>query len=482
MPICDPLYLALLIPVVLVFYFLPAGPWRPVFILLVSYVYYLSFPAVFFPALLFVSAVAYAGGLLIARSRETRFFPSVVTTVLLVCFAPLIFYKYISSLLLTSPDLAGADHGWVLPVGLSFYTFAAAGYLADVALNVTREQRQPLNVALFCGFFPIVTMGPVPRRAMFEQLQFRRGFTADRGWRAFTEILVGAVVKLVFADHLAAPADAVYADLASSPPLEQLVGSIFGVYYVYADWLGYSLLAIGSARLLGVDIPDNFRQPFLSTTIPEFWRSWNISLLNWFRDYIFTPLRLALRRHPRLCTPVAVFVTFVLLGVWHAAGWGYLLYGVANGVLVVLSQWTLARRDRFWRFVGCPPFVVKLCRVPITFLLVTLTLPFVRAANVSEAFHVYGGIFSPRIVANLVNLFRETPDPAMGVFHHIHFGVGFLMIAALVLGDVIMLVKPKFVLSPPILMRAAVCAICLVAVMSYAMSPSTARPFVYFQY
>lgn len=482
MPICDPLYLALLIPVVLVFYFLPAGPWRPIFILAVSYAYYLTFPTVFFPALLFVSAVAYVGGLLIARSRGTRFFSYAVTGTLLVCFAPLIFYKYICALLLASPETAGAGGSWVLPVGLSFYTFAAVGYLADVALNITPEQRRPLNVALFCGFFPIVTMGPVPRRTMFDQLQFRRSFTAERGWRAFTEILVGAVIKLFFADHLAAPADAVYSDLASSPPLEQLVGSIFGVYYVYADWLGYSLLAIGSARLLGVDIPDNFKQPFLSTTIPEFWRSWNISLLNWFRDYIFTPLRLALRRYPRLCTPVAVFVTFVLLGIWHAAGWGYLLYGIANGVLVVGSQWTLATRDRFWRFVRCPLFVVKVLRVIVTFLLVTLTLPFVRAANLSEAFSMYAGIFSPRIVANFINLFSANPDPALGVFHHIHFGIGTLMIAALVLGDVFMLVKPKFVLSPPILMRAAVCAICLLAVMYYAISPSTARPFVYFHY
>jgi hypothetical protein len=491
MPICDPLYLALLLPIVLICYALPAGHWRAAFLLIVSYAYYLTFPLAFFPILVAVTLVAYVGGLLIERCRETRFFASVVTAVLLACFAPMIFYKYLIPLWSAVSDQGdGTDWGAttaaqvLFPVGLSFYTFAAAGYLADIALGLTAAERRPLTLALFCGFFPIVTQGPIPRTAgTLGQLHFKRGFDAERGMRGISEILIGAVMKVWIADSLAGPSEMVYADLANCPPLEHLVATIYFAFQIYADWAGYSLIAIGSARLLGIDIPENFRQPYLSTNMQEFWRSWNISLMNWLRDYVFTPLCLLLRRWPpRLATSVAVFITMILLGVWHAVGWGYVLYGVANGLLVVGSQWTLASRDRFWRSVGCPALLVTLFRIPATFLLVVFTDIIVRAQSLDDVLYIYSGVFSPALISNFANVFSADPDLSKSVFHHIHFNMDVLLIAALIVGDIFARTKTVPVFRFPVPARAAVYSACAIAVLYYAASPHIARPFVYFRF
>src|SRR5262249_43787523 len=146
----------------------------------------------------------------------------------------------------------------------------------------------------------------------------------------------------------------------------------------------------------------------------------NISLINWLRDYVFTPIRLQFRRWPAMAIPVATFVTFVLLGIWHAAGWGYLIYGAVNGLLVAGSQLTLPARDRFWRAVGLPMPVLKCVRVPVTFIIVVLTIPLVRANSLGDALHIYGGIFSLQFVDNLYHVFM--PAAGQEVFHHIHLG------------------------------------------------------------
>lgn len=485
MPISAPLYLAVLPVVVLVSYRMPAGRWRAVFLLLVSYGYYLTFPPAFFPLLVAITGTAYLGGLLIERCNGTRLFRWVVLAVLLACFAPMVFYKYLVPLLSAAFEGQGADPAlarWVLPVGLSFYTFAAVGYLADVSLGVIAAERRPLAVALFCGFFPIVTMGPIPRTSMLRQLQFTRPFTAERGMRALSEILIGALLKLGIADALAGPTNAVYADLASCSPLEHLAATAFEAFQVYADWAGYSLIAIGSARLLGVDIPDNFRQPYLSTNMGEFWRSWNISLLNWLRDYVFTPLRLMLRNRPKLATPFAIMVTFVLLGIWHAAGWGYLLYGAVNGLLVAGSQLTLPRRDRFWKELHFPPLLLRLWRIPATFLIVLLTIPLVRARTLEDALFVYRGLFSPKLVADIVNLFGSSPNAGVGTFHYIHLNGDVLLIAVLIAGDIVARMKTVPSFRFPIAVRLALYAVCLLAVVHQAISPEAPSPFVYFQY
>ena len=137
-------------------------------------------------------------------------------------------------------------------------------------------------------------------------------------------------------------------------PIDLLAGLLHYSFFIYADFAGYSLIAIGSARLLGLEVRPNFQQPFLSASVPEFWRNWHISLSSWVRDYIFVPLRTHWRRHPRFGFPAALMISIVTIGVWHGAKWGYLAFGLMHGSLVTSSTLTMPRRDAFWKSVGVP--------------------------------------------------------------------------------------------------------------------------------
>ncbi len=480
MPIADPLYVLCLIVVSTIFYLLMAGFWRVAFVLAASYLYYLTFQWTFFPQLLLITSIAYLGGLTIQHFSETRAHRWTACGFLLMCFAPMIAYKYVFPFWNAAPENVALS-GLIYPVGLSFYTFAAAGYLADVTLGVIDAESRPLRLAVFCAFFPTVTMGPVMRTDFLQQLTFAREFNPDRTIKAFSEILIGVVLKLWFADSLAVPANAIYGDLYQATPLALFIATAFVAFQVYADWLGYSMIAIGSARLLGVDLPENFRQPFISTSIPEFWRKWNISLINWLRDYVFTPLRLQFQSLPRLGIPLATLITFTLLGIWHAAGWGYVLYGVVNGVLVVASQATLAARNRIWEKLRCPSAVVKSIRVPITFLIVVMTVPLIRAGSLGNALFVYGSIFSWRFLQEIgillvspVNGYRSGILPS-------HCGISLLLIMAIIGGDLIAIYKPPRILKFRATMP-AIYFVCSCAILYYAMNYREVSPFVYFRY
>ncbi len=481
MPISDPRYVLLIVLVALAFYALPARRPRVLFILCASYAYYLTFPVAFLASLLFVTIVAFVGGLLIERARESRAMRWATALALVTCVAPMLSYKYLIPL---SERLGfAAAPAWVLPVGLSFYTFAAAGYLADVALGIVDAERRPARLALFCAFFPTVTMGPVMRTSLFEQLEFDRTFNVERGLRAGTEILLGMVLKLWFADTIAVSANEIYGNLQNTTPVEHFFGSALVAFQVYADWLGYSMIAIGSARLLGVDLPVNFRQPFLSPTINEFWRRWNISLINWLRDYLFMPIRLKLKLLGPWAVPLATTITFAILGMWHAAGWGYLVYGLANGLLVVGSQLTLPLRDKLWRSIGCPPWISQFVRIPITFCIVVLTVPLVRASDFGEAIEIYQGIFSIRFLNGLWSIVRDAGRGAIeALLRSEHMMTAVLLILCLIAYDIISSSKIRILASRPGLVTATVYATCILAVIYYAASGAPVQPFVYFHY
>ena len=304
-----------------------------------------------------------------------------------------------------------------VPIGLSFYTFAAIGYLADVGLGIIPAERSIIRVALFCGFFPIVTAGPILATSILPQFDLKRPFTSDRAMTALTEILTGTVMKFWIADTLGATSSPDFADLAHSAPLEQFIAAVIFAFQLYADFAGYSLIAIGSARLLGVDLPPNFRQPFLAATIPEFWRRWHISLLSWLRDYVYVPLIFSWRQRPRLASAAATVTVLILVGIWHGAGWGLSRFWRGAGIVMVCAM-TLAMRDKVWTWLKIPVSVVQAVRVPITFLVVALTLILIRARDVREALGIYQIIFSGRMVDNLRNVFDPHPDPTLA-FQHI---------------------------------------------------------------
>jgi alginate O-acetyltransferase complex protein AlgI len=483
----EPIYLACLVPVVAATYVVPGGRPRQFFLLAVSYAYYLTFGVIFFAILLSITCLAYCGALLLERVAQTRHAGTLLTVLLAASLLPLAFFKYLEPLFVTGTGLAGAS--WqlsmaqlVLPIGLSFYTFAAIGYLIDVHLGVVAPaERNPLRVALFTGMFPYVTAGPIPRTLqIMPQLELRSRFDADRAMQGVREILVGVIMKFWIADSLTVPAATVYSNLAGSIPLEKLVATVFFAFQLYTDFAGYSLIAIGSARLLGVDVPDNFRQPYLSQSLAEFWRRWHISLVGWMRDYVFYPISMRWRRHPRIAVPAAMFLTLVLIGIWHGCGWGFLAFGALHGLLLAIATITKGSRERLHRQFAVEPLILVPIRVLITFAIVALSLVLIRAQTLTQALAVYHDIFSIALLKNVQHVLGGAPDTF--TYIHLHDNVtNIALIVLVVAGDIFARTQMQLARLPS-LAQGILYAASVLTVLYQVIAADAPRPFVYFQF
>ena len=335
MSFTDPLYFAFLTGVFLLYYMLEPGLPRRLLLLAASYYFYFELSGGYLLVLLLVTVVTYYGALAMRSPQTEKRGFQIFALVILLALIPLLVFKYLGALLTFGGDgiptvnsLRGEFATLALPIGISFFTFAALGYLIDVYLEVVEPERDFGRVALFLAFFPVVSAGPIERAGRFmSQFDLAAKFSADRALSALRLILIGLVLKMIFADILQKPCDTIFAAPGNWPPLVRLIGLVDFVFYLYADFAGYSLIAIGSARLLGLEVRPNFMQPFLSATVPEFWRKWHISLSSWVRDYLFSPLRMEWRRQGNLGMAAALLLSFIILGVWHGAKWGFFFFG-----------------------------------------------------------------------------------------------------------------------------------------------------------
>jgi hypothetical protein len=399
----DPRYLLFLATVAGLFFLLPAGTARRALLALASYGFYMAFSPVYGLLLLGITAVAYAGGLALGRPTSDRRRNALLALCLGFAFLPLLIFKYfdfLSRALWRAAAVAGLGYDppllkILLPLGISFYTFQAAGYLIDVYVGTANPERSPLRFLVFLSFFPQLVSGPIERaRSLMPQLDCSVPFDYDAAVRGLREVLWGLFLKIVLADTLGPIVEPVYAAPRTFAGSDHLLAVLYYAFQVYADFAGYSLIAIGSARLLGVQLSTNFRQPFLSQTVPDFWRSWHISLSFWMRDYVFTPLQFRWRRLGAVGISLALFVTFVVVGLWHGAGLKYVCFGVVHGIYMSFSNLTSKARARIWAKTSIPLPVRAAARVLTTFSLVTLSFVFFRADSVRDALWIYRAILT----------------------------------------------------------------------------------------
>ncbi len=350
---------------------------------------------------LIVAACGYVGALALQRMQDAPARDASFVGLLFALFAPLLFYKYLP--VVGGLSGIGISSRLILPIGISFYTFATVGYLIDVYVEKIEAERNILTYANFVLFFPNFSVGPIERAGhLIPQLSNIGVFDAKRAVSALQFILIGYVYKVVVADSLAPIVDSVYADYGSHSSADVFLATFYFAFQVYADFAGYSLIAIGSARLLGIELLPNFRQPYFSETVADFWRRWHISLSNWFRDYAFTPLHFRLRKSGKWGIGVALIASFVLVGLWHGGALQFVVFGLIHGTLVVVSTFTLRYRNEIWTKARVPVVAVKVIRIAITFTVVCATLVLFRAASMPDAIAIYGKIVSfdgPRTIS-----------------------------------------------------------------------------------
>lgn len=408
MGLSDPLYLPVLAVVAVVLGLLPQGNARLGWITLVGLVFCVGLGSTLF-ILPLLALLAFAGGLMMSRAASDRSRGRAFVISLLALLTPLLFFKWGPGLVSALAERSSAEGAssvfghLALPIGISFYTFLALGYLIDVFIGTIAPVRSPLKFAAMMSFFPQLTAGPIERtRRLLPQFDRLGEFDYSRVVRGLRSILVGLFLKVVIADRLALHVAAVYdAPLEHGAP-KLIIATVYFAFQIYADFLGYSLIAIGSARLLGIELIANFDHPFLSQSVPEFWRRWHISLSSWFRDYVFTPLQMKLRKWRAAGFILALVVTFMLVGVWHGTSLNFAVFGAIHGAMVVASTMTLGRRNAFWKSLEVSERLLAVGRTLCTFVLVVSTFVLFRAAGLAQALDIYGEMLAFEAKAEVV--------------------------------------------------------------------------------
>jgi alginate O-acetyltransferase complex protein AlgI len=283
----------------------------------------------------------------------------------------------------------------ILPVGISFYTFEAINYSVDVFKRKIRAERNLDHFLLFILFFPHLVAGPIVRAKDFlPQVKKVKHWDWSRAGLGLGLLVLGAFKKLAVADRMSLFADPVFKDVSQYSSSASWVAAVAFALQVYCDFSGYSDMALGSAHLLGYKLVINFKMPFLSANIAEFWRRWHISLSTWLRDYLFIPLGGS--RHGEWRTDRNLLITFTLGGLWHGANWPMVVWGVLMGVWLVLHRLTTRALEPFPTIravLRTPPGWVV--RVAITFTLFVLTLAVFRSPNLHAGWDMLTRMFVP---------------------------------------------------------------------------------------
>ena len=345
------------------------------------------------PVLAFVTAVGYLGG----RLLEGKPRKGVLAAGILLALAPLIGFKYLgfltksvlSVLAHLGVQIAPPAFDFLLPMGISFYTLQAVGYLVDTYRGEKAEHNL-LDFALFVGFFPQMVSGPISRgNRLLPQLSAAKRPAFDDLRDGVLLLIWGYFLKIVVADRAALFVAAVYAPESEYEGWFYIVATLLFCLQLYGDFGGCSVMAMGTAKILGIDRIDNFNAPYFSQSIAEFWRRWHISLSTWFRDYLYIPL--GGNRKGTLRKYLNVLVTFAVSGLWHGAQWNYMAWGLLNGLYQVIGAALMPLRTAVVRALHIDPKSRphKLLRVVVTFVLFSSTMVFFRAYRLMDAVRIF---------------------------------------------------------------------------------------------
>jgi len=387
----------LFFPIVCLIYFcIPASQVkvRNLLLLAASYYFYMNWQSAYALLLLTSTVVTYLAALGIDSFEEQGKKRLCLVSSLVLNLAILFLFKYYNFLasnveyaLQTSGlaiDLPAFE--FLLPVGISFYTFQALGYSIDVYRGTTKVERDFPTYALFVSFFPQLVAGPIERsNNLLPQFKARHPFDYEQVMAGVRLMVWGYFMKLVVADRCGLYVDSIFNNVAMHNGGSYLVASLLFPFQIYGDFAGYSLIAIGVARILGFRLMENFRRPYFACTVGEFWHRWHISLSTWFKDYVYIPL--GGNRVGRMRNYFNLLVTFIVSGIWHGANWTFFCWGTLHGILLCIEK-ALGVGKRSYSGAA------KLMHWAVTFVLVSLAWIFFRANNMADALTVITGIFT----------------------------------------------------------------------------------------
>ena len=422
------------LPIVFLLHWMIPSRFRWILLFVASYYFYMSWNAKYVVLILFTTVVSYLAAILIEGTESGRKKKLILAGTLIACLGVLGVFKYFNFFSQTLTDLFQAvaiplhpiTLKLLLPVGISFYTFQTLSYVIDVYRGTIRAERHFGIYATFVSFFPQLVAGPIERSGnLLHQVRDERRFEYSEAREGLRLMAWGYFKKVAIADTLAIYADKIYNSVYSYHGLSLMVATLFFTIQIYCDFSGYSDIAIGSARLFGIRLMENFGSPYFSSSVKEFWSRWHISLSTWFRDYLYIPLggnRVSKARHK-----LNLMITFLVSGLWHGANWTFVLWGGLHGFAQVLETTFSGGRKKSERDRG------TVIRIILVFCFAAFAWTFFRAQTIQEAFymiaHSFDGIGNP-----VGYLYRGYRDIYMQVSLMIRCGI---MVAILFVHDLL---------------------------------------------
>lgn len=379
-----------------IYWSLPGQLARNVVIVVASYVFYGWWNWRFCLLMASGSLVDFLLGLAISSTSDIRYRRLFLLLSLSANLGLLGFFKYFNFFADSFARLlsvAGWHASWVelriiLPVGISFYTFQTLSYTIDIYRDQLKAERNPINYLAFVSFFPQLVAGPIERATnLLPQFQSKRVFDDEDAADGCRQFLWGFCKKLILADQLGVIVDHVYADPSAHHGPTLFIATIAFAFQIYCDFSAYSDMAVGTAKLFGIRLMQNFAHPYFSRSVAEFWRRWHISLSTWFRDYVYVPL--GGNRVGRGAQARNILFTFGLSGLWHGASWNFLIWGLLNGLFVLPQTLFPGKKKRSTREIaGGDSFLVtprSALSILITFCLISITWVFFRAPTLASS-------------------------------------------------------------------------------------------------
>lgn len=283
----------------------------------------------------------------------------------------------------------------ILPVGISFYTFHGLSYVLDIYFKRIKAERNFVEYAVFVSFFPLLVAGPIERAThLLPQIKVKREFSYEKAIDGIRQILWGLFKKMVIADNCAVFANQIFANSATASGSELVLGALFFTFQIYGDFSGYSDIALGTARLFGIDLLRNFAFPYFSRDIAEFWRRWHISLSSWFRDYLYIPLGGS--KGGNWMRIRNTFAIFLVSGFWHGANWTFIIWGFLNALFIMPSIILKTNRNNL-EIVAMNKLIPSfrdVFNILLTFSLTVFAWIFFRAESVHHAIEYISGIIN----------------------------------------------------------------------------------------
>lgn len=364
------------------------------FLIAISYGLYITWKPVYVLILFGVTAITYLMALKIEKDQAYGKKKYLIYSGIFLAALPLLLFKYYNFLNDQFSEILGVlgiqtglpGLNWVMPLGISFYTLQAIGYLLDVYMQRIKPEYNWWNYMLFVSFFPQIASGPISKASdLLPQIKAKRKFDAVQFVQGLKWLLWGMFLKVVVADRLALNVNDAYVHMLTNSGLTLFMASIFYSMQIYCDFAGYSFMALGVGKIMGFELINNFQRPYLSQSITEFWHRWHISLSTWLKDYIYIPLGGS--RCSKMCNYWNIMATFLVSGLWHGANWTFVVWGGLHGFFQIIEKSLNMNKNHSLGIIKC-------VRIILTFFVINFAWIFFRMPTFRDAVYVIEKIFT----------------------------------------------------------------------------------------